>query len=107
MKLDCDCIRDILLTVEEYDGFRTFDKIPLTDKYSEKTLCYHIQQCKDANLLSNVRKYVDGGYAVFSLTPKGHETINKIHNDTKWNKIKKQIGPTISTILSILQLIDS
>lgn len=105
-KLDFDCIRDILITVEEYDNFCNYDKIPLTQKYDSRKLNYHINQCAQENLILPLRKYVDGGYLVLGLTPKGHEIIDKIQNDTLWNKIKKQLAPTLSTISALFQILE-
>lgn len=95
MKLNSDCIRAILLMVEDKSGFNRFveyKKDKCSDehisKYSHDEIMYHIKQCDQADLITGV-KFLSKDYAVITdLTPKGHEFIANIRKDTIWNKIK-------------------
>ena len=58
MKLNTDCVRAILLTVEKYTDFNTpfeYEKddcdYPLLKKYSYNEIIYHIKQCELSNLI--------------------------------------------------------
>lgn len=80
MKLNPDCIRDILLSVEEicdmqniYDSLN--DKPPLLDKYSENDIEYHARQCNLSGFLLGYREGSQGGFSINDLTPKGHEFL--------------------------------
>lgn len=93
MKLNPDCIRYILLTLEpitshsedvfiNYGNYEKYCGI-----YSEEEFFYHLEQCVNF-------KYI---YATFSiksfrikdLTPKGHTFLADIKSDTNWNKTKE------------------
>ncbi len=95
MKLDLQCIKDILLFVEKnvdngyfFLDYDNFQKENYLNKYDWNTISYHIQQIKMSNLISNISEY-DGGnsYALQMLSPEGHEFIANIQNDTVWKKV--------------------
>lgn len=91
MKRDMELIRKILLTVEEqYVDTALYDiKV---EGYDLKTIAYHCNILYDAGLISNYKGfYADNelqGFGVSSLTWEGHEFIDKIRDDTVWNKTK-------------------
>lgn len=100
MRLNNDCIRDILLTVEAVsDGYKQFfislddfdeglpDKFELLSSYTEPELTYHVKQCDEAGLLSGVVLPADGGFAFCDLTPKGHWFLNTIRPKSVWEKL--------------------
>ncbi|WP_338630447.1 DUF2513 domain-containing protein [Clostridium baratii] len=96
MKLNPDCIRDILLTVEESTDFIH----PLTYKinnnsheklspYSHAEIAYHIRQCNLSNLLHGVNILDAGDIIVIKdLSPKGHQFLADIRSDNIWNNTK-------------------
>lgn len=96
MKLNPDCIRDILLTVEELTDFNhyleyrinanSFDKL---SSYTHEEIAYHIRQCELSNLIYNVH-YYDGGENIIiqDLAPKGHEFLSNIRSDSIWSNTK-------------------
>ena len=97
MKLNPDCIRDILFSVEELSGpnsLITSEQLSntkfLKDKYSEDEILYHIKQLDWAGYIvtPSKNKTLDGIYFINDLSPVGHEFITDIRNDTNWNKIK-------------------
>ena len=101
MRLNPDCIRDILLTVEENTGYSKFmeypKSYPLLKPYSDEEVLYHIKQCEMSNLLTKVHYYIGGGCSIQDLTPGGHEFLANIRLDTNWNKTKdiaKTVGST-------------
>ena len=100
MKLNPDCIRDILLTVEEYTGFSSTmgypgDNYKLLSIYSTDEVLYHIKQCELSGLITKVSWFLGGACAIHDLSPEGHKLLADIRSDTTWNKTKeisKKIG---------------
>ena len=97
MRLNPDCVRDILLTVEEITDFNTywnFSKYNILDdrlkKYSPEEFIYHVHQCYKANLIDDCRFYDAGETGVIGdLTPYGHQFLSNIREDANWNKTKE------------------
>lgn len=111
MKLNPDCIRDILLTVESLpnmNNYYRFDSksIPvLFPDYSIEEVQYHIRQCDLNDFLYNVSSFQNGDYIVHDLTPLGHEFLANIRNDTFFQKVKdigKDLG--LSSLKDIAQI---
>lgn len=95
MKLNPDCVRDILLTVEDNSEFgsiiqyNTSENFSRLTKYSENEFLYHINQCK-ANgyfLSCNISAHGDS-VLIGDLSPKAHEFLANIRNDKDYNAIK-------------------
>lgn len=102
MKLNPDCIRDILITIEDNTGFgksmsyelnSTYD---LLQKYTLYEVRYHIDQCELSNLITKVHKFMDGSCLIQDLSPSGHQFLADIRSDNNWNKTKS-IAKTVGT----------
>lgn len=97
MKLNNDCIRDILLTLEEtctFDtGFIYQRKSSLAHRltrYSHEEIIYHIRQCELSDLILGTTYYDCGdSLSITDLSPTGHEYLANIRSDTVWEKTKK------------------
>nr|DAQ33867.1 MAG TPA: Transcriptional regulator, multiple antibiotic resistance protein.04A [Caudoviricetes sp.]DAZ55325.1 MAG TPA: Transcriptional regulator, multiple antibiotic resistance protein.04A [Caudoviricetes sp.] len=107
MKLNPDCIRGILLTVEEKCNFDTpweYDRDTFESEYlaefSHEEIVYHIKQASASNLIENVH-YYDGGATVLigDLTPLGHEFLSNIRTKALWNKVKSKAADASLSIL--------
>lgn len=116
MKLNPECIRDILFSIEELSGpsslitsVQLANTEFLKDKYSEDEILYHIKQLDWSGYIKtpNKNKTLDGIYFINDLSPIGHEFISDIRNDTNWNKVKtisKEVGTeTLTSIKSIAE----
>jgi hypothetical protein len=113
MKLNLDCVRDILLCVEENTGYRKLasfvdiDQCEQTSKalgceppkvwpyqnklmesYSNQELMYHFKFCIDANLIDVDEHFGSQQFFVLDLTPLGHETISNLRSPTAFEMIK-------------------
>lgn len=113
MRLNMDCVRDILLCVEENTGIRQTCRfidsglssvesflghpndenypdyeIALLEKYDNDTLIYHVRYCVEAELLSVSNSQSRSDIIISDLTPDGHELLNNIRNISNWEKIK-------------------
>ena len=102
MKLNPDCIRDILLTIEDNTGFGKYmsynlnSTYDLLQKYTFDEVRYHIDQCELSNLITKVNKFIDGSCLVQDLSPSGHQFLADIRSDNNWNKTKS-IAKTVGT----------
>lgn len=110
MKLNPDCIRDILLTVEDISEFgsiiqyNTSENFPRLTKYSENVFLYHINQCK-ANgffLFCNISANGDS-VLIGNLSPKAHEFLANIRNDKDYKAIKDWASRIGTFTLSALE----
>ena len=104
MKLNPDCIRDILLLTEERESIMSPNNYPELNKYSREEISYHAKQCNNAELFERYRQYVDGGFSIVDLSAKGHEGLAKIRSDNAWSKIKSGLRSVV--ISSVTSLID-
>lgn len=115
MKLNPDCIRDILLSIEElstHDSLLTSEQISQTKfltKYSNDEVLYHLNQLYLAGYIIAPKNHrlIDETFLVNDLSPIGHEFISDIRKDTNWNKVKKiskEIGSeTLQSLKSIAE----
>lgn len=110
MKLNPDCIRDVLLAVEENTGFHTvmeIDEYNYTQyqqlkKYKYEEVAYHIVQCNLNGYFTDFSATIDDSYMIVDLSPKAHEFIANIRSDTNWKKIKGKALMVGSFSLSVL-----
>lgn len=109
MRLNPDCIRDILLLIEEKvdnnvisiteSNFKTYAQI---SKYDYSEIAYHIKQVWLANLVSEIASDMSGNFTIFMLTPAGHEFLENIRVEENWNQTKniaKNVGSYSITAL--------
>jgi hypothetical protein len=111
MRLNPDCVRDILLYVEEKSNCKhsvAFElaqnkaSFPPLEQYTIEELRYHIMQCKMAGLLIIHLQDLGGNIYVKDLTPTGHEFLANIRQDSIWNNVKNVSAKVGSSSLSTL-----
>ncbi|MFW5436364.1 DUF2513 domain-containing protein [Paenibacillus apiarius] len=113
MKLNPDCIRDVLLTVEEHTGlsrpmhYPNAKEYELFQSYSPEEVFYHINQCELSGLLTEVNWFIGRECLIHDLSPAGHEFLANIRNDNNWNKTKEVAKNVGSFSLSTLKEIAS
>lgn len=94
MKRDWDLCRKILLKIE--DEYIDTAIMNLTvEKYSKEVVAYHCNIMYEAGLISSFNsKYADNHiyfFCVGGLTWEGHEFLEKIRDESFFEKIKKEI----------------
>jgi len=98
MKLKHDCVRNVLLAIEEHDDVNTFlfdtDLKPMLMKayyYSENDLNYTVLQLIDAGFL-DAKNVTDGGYIflINKITWEGHQFLDNIRDNDSWKKAKEK-----------------
>lgn len=96
MQLNPDCIRDILIFIEDNSrpSINSEKLVRLNDMlpefgYSLEELVYHSQQLEMDNLITNLSKDFTINFYVKDLTPDGHRFLANIRNDNNWSKTKE------------------
>lgn len=111
MKLNPDCIRDILFAIEERTSMKNLFYLDedgcheIFPNYDLDTILYHIRQCDMYGYLYNVSFSMTNSCTVIDLTPKAHEFINNIREDNNWRKTKEVAGKVGSLSLNVLSQI--
>ena len=112
MKLNYDCVRDVMLYLEKNLNFgNPIRDTNITLNYDIKDIRYSLLKLHEINYLDgSVSKYMDGEYSVITtdITFYGHKFIGEIQSDTIWDKTKsvsKDLG--IQTINGITQIASS
>ncbi|MER7786455.1 DUF2513 domain-containing protein [Pseudomonas sivasensis] len=88
MKRNFDCVKDILLDLEEQDKFHKTRTIEATDKYSKEEIFYHYTLLKQAGLINAGKIYYDIPFMA-NLTWEGHNFLDDAKNQTVWEKTKE------------------
>ena len=115
MKRDLDLIREILMAVEQKEGWKP-EPVHL-EGYDDQTVAYHAILLVEAGLCvggtrgPDKKKFpIDPVGAIARLTWDGHEFLDSARDDTSWNRIKEFVAntamsasiATISRLLSVL-----
>lgn len=93
MRIDNECVRDILFTIEETSTFETAcrmietDKYPRLKKYDIDKIDYHIRYLKLKGLIFNPDPH-PSATDNYDLMPDGHEFLANVREDSTWNTIK-------------------
>ena len=77
MKLNPNCVRDVLLTTEDLTGYNQCFTYPSQDcprleQYTYEEVMYHIHQCGKSDFIE-IDATIDNSFEVHDLTPAGHE----------------------------------
>ncbi len=97
MKLNHDCVRDLLLYIEEnlrYDDELEINKLQLKT-YSLEELLYTTEKLVQADYLTYYPIEVDDNYSILlvdSITYKGHQFIDTVRDNQVWDKTKKVLA---------------
>lgn len=109
MKLDYDCIRDILFTVEETTTLeqgcyinQAYTEHHRLKKYDINVLKYHVRQCALNDYFTEASFDFENNCIIADLSPKGHEYIAAIRSENVWNKTKEIIGKIGGVALSTI-----
>lgn len=93
MRLNNDCIREMLLYLEksttyEYPFIAAQDLITHLKEYDEDVVNYHIAKVQQGGLVDEVNYRNKIPLDVSGLSWKGHEYIDAIRDDKVWQKLK-------------------
>lgn len=109
MRLDYDCIRDILFTVEETttlampcfinQNYREYKRL---EKYDFEKLAYHVHQCALHDYFTDVEFDEQWNCIIKDLSAQGHDFICSIRDNTLWNKVKRSVAELGSASLQLI-----
>lgn len=110
MKLNHECVRDILLTLESLPEDECIDsedhvEYEKISKYNKEDFIYTVQRLIEANFINVGVLSSFGGksYSVNSLTWDGHQFLDNIRDNNVWSETKNKVGTAVgSASLSIL-----
>lgn len=111
MKLNPDCIRDILLLIEKSEQDSSYlyeqsNKPAELHAYTNAEIMYHASQCSKHGFVEGFSANDLGDiFFVCDITPAGHEFLANIRSDTFFNNVKsvcKDIG--VSSLKDISQV---
>ena len=113
MKLNPDCIRDILIEIEERIPDIHSEIIFYTDgieagrlaKYSFPEIEYHLNQCNLSGYIASYKTDIVNNIHVGYLSPAGHQFLADIRSDNVWNHTKAIAGKIGSFSLDVLSKI--
>ena len=103
MKLNYDCVRSVLLTVEKSKTIdeelnlnplaveTIFEQLP---KYEDSEILYTIEKLKEAGYINAALHFAAGHFidgTVSSITYSGHEYLDNIREPEVWRKVKTML----------------
>ena len=113
MKLSHDCIRDLMLYLEQnlsYNDELEINNLQLKD-YTTDELMYTTEKLSEADfLICDNSIEIDDEYPIMlvnSITYKGHQFLDSIRDDKIWKNTKKTISKLASASLPIIQEVAS
>ena len=115
MRLNPDCIRDILLSLENLPdngrtsfSFENFDDVREhlhLNLYSADEIEYHLRQCSMNDMLVGEKFGCDGQFVITDISPKAHEFLANIRDERQWHTVKSTLSAIRSCSLSAISSI--
>lgn len=118
MKLDMDCVREVLLFLEcepyvitnsrgnvEFKGVWLPAICQATPKYTKEVIYYTLAKLEEAGLINLSSQFADGevlSCCVNYITYDGHEFLEKIKPDSVWKKTSSIAGKVGSFSLQMI-----
>lgn len=111
MRLNQDCIRDVLLELEEKLTFgshiflQQIKELDTTKKYGEEDTIYTILKLLEADYLIGKPLYASNELyqlSLSSITWNGHEFLDSIRSNEVWRETKKRVSGFTSVSIGIL-----
>lgn len=114
MKLNYDCVRDVLLAVEKAETIdenlsltplkvvKLFDELP---EYKDNEILYTVEKLKEAGYINAVVSFAAGHYIdgfISSITYSGHEYLDNIRNPKVWRKVKSVLDKAGAITLPLI-----
>jgi hypothetical protein len=113
MRINADCVRVVILTIENNLGFGEtmrlpgLMKYPLVQSFKQDDIEYSLHQLTAEKMIEcKITKYLNGkfDYIIKDVTPEGHKLCDSFRNDSLWEKIRPQLTD-ISTIAGLLSAV--
>lgn len=112
MKLNVDCIRDVLLEIEKTPYGENLGEKALysaLESFSKADIDYSVIKLKEADFINAVICVPDDGIVhkivIYDITWDGHQFLDKIREPSVWEKIKENGGKAVASISGLLEII--
>ncbi|MEF2965086.1 DUF2513 domain-containing protein [Paenibacillus sp. M1] len=110
MKLDRECVRDVLLLIESFDREQVITSDELLNlqalnNYGESTILYTVEKLDEAGFVNVKFMPVLGGENPFflqSITWEGHQFLDTIRDPAIWRETKSIASKVASASLTVL-----
>lgn len=107
MKLNYDCVRDLLLYLENnltYDNYVSIGNLKLNN-YSSDELTYTSEKLTEAGYINSIIGHSDDYPVIIvkSITYNGHQYLDSIRNNTIWKETKSKLSKIGSFSFPIIQ----
>lgn len=112
MKLDMDCVRDILLACESSDPMRTptmTEDIAAIygEKWDSRDIKYTVSKMSEgglitATILNDGCPIDQQEVAIFSITWNGHQFLEQVRDDKRWSGVKTALSAIRNYSLSAI-----
>lgn len=95
MKLDINCVRDVLLEIEEFPlGYQPLDSFKKSiQKHGELNVLYTLYKLHEAKYINAEIGLDEGGFphcmAVYNMTFQGHEFLNSVRSPGVWEQLSE------------------
>lgn len=107
MKLNHDCIRSVMLYLEE--NLKITSIIDTKDinlpEYTQEDIDYSVSKLIEANYLDgNINRFITGTYFinVKSITWEGHQFLNNVRDSKVWSNTKSKLSSFSSVSINIM-----
>ena len=105
MKLDVDCLIDVLFAVEANTGpFQYwdvhFESGEGLNAYTQREVYYHVQQAISAGLVQVEAEFIDGTIEISDLTMRGHAALSSVRNPAvRWKAKNEWLSRVLSGLV--------
>ncbi|MDN9833873.1 DUF2513 domain-containing protein [Clostridioides difficile] len=100
-----DCIRDILLFIESAitpnKHVTSIYELIENLSFDEDIISHHVNLISENGLVNKINYSDDVASEIPDLSPKGRQYLDKIRDNTKWNRIKSSTSSFLNMSLPI------
>ncbi|MEZ3454299.1 MAG: DUF2513 domain-containing protein [Oscillospiraceae bacterium] len=113
MRINPDCVRIVILTIENHLGLGDTMQLcelmdyPLVQSFSQTDVEYSLQQLTSEKMIEcEIEEYINGSfsYIIEDVTSEGHKLCDSFRDNTLWGKIKPHLSD-VSTVAELLSLV--
>jgi len=108
LQVNYDLLRYLLLKIEDAERLPLWSRYFVTDEYTEKDISFHLELLRDNNFIKSSSFHAIGSpsqVTVKRMTMHGHNFLESIRDDIKWEKVSEKINAYSGSIS--LELIKS
>lgn len=114
MRLNPDCMRDVLLVAEDHvllnGSLSMGNLLSLLPGYSKDELTYTCLKLNEGNLLNILKLDSDNGTSVANIsdiTYEGHQFLENIRNQSTWEIVKQKLSLLGSSSVPVIMSVAS